>query len=338
MTTVSPVQPFPPDDGGAHEHWLAGCAGLICRIGDTPLVRLRRIPEGLVSPDVRVWAKLEWFNPGGSVKDRAAAAIILEGERRGLLRPGMTILDASSGNTGIAYAMVGAARGYPVTLCLPANANAERKRILAAYNVEVVLTDPLEGSDGAILKARALAAAHPDRFYYCDQYSNEANWKAHFHSTGPEIWRDTRGHVTHFVATLGTSGTFMGTSRYLKARNRAVQCVAVQPDSPFHGLEGLKHMETALVPPIYQPEGLADLHLGAPTEESLVLVRRLAREEGLLAGISSGAALWAALELARGLDAGDVVTVFPDGGSRYLSEDHVWQEPAAPSPHPPHRT
>ncbi|MCB9744240.1 MAG: cysteine synthase family protein [Alphaproteobacteria bacterium] len=307
--------------------WLAGCSGLICRIGDTPLVRISRIPEGVVAPDVEIWAKLEWFNPGGSVKDRAAASIILDGERRGLLTPGKVILDSSSGNTGIAYAMVGAARGYKVTLCLPANANAERKRILKAYGVEVIPTDPLEGSDGAIRVAQAMAAENPDLYYYCDQYSNEANWRAHFHSTGPEIWRDTQGRVSHFVATLGTSGTFMGTSRYLKARNPQVACYAVQPDSPFHGLEGLKHMETAIVPAIYQPEGVADGQLGAPTEESLELVRRLAREEGLLAGPSAGAALWAALELGRELESGVIVTIFPDSGTRYLSEEHIWEEP-----------
>jgi cysteine synthase B len=310
---------------GPSDEWLAGCAGLICRIGDTPLVRLKRIAEGVLPPEVEIWAKLEWFNPGGSVKDRAAAGIILDAERRGLLRPGMIILDSSSGNTGIAYAMVGAARGYKVKLCLPANANTERKRMLNAYGVDIVYTDPLEGSDGAILKAREIAASNPELFFYCDQYSNEANWKAHLHSTGPEIWRDTGGRITHFVATLGTSGTFMGTSRYLKSRNRDVHCTTVEPDSPFHGLEGLKHMETAIVPPIYQPKGLADLALGAPTEEALVLVRRLAREEGLLAGISSGAALWAAIEVAKTLSHGVVVTIFPDGGSRYLSEPHVWE-------------
>ncbi|MCB9758968.1 MAG: cysteine synthase family protein [Alphaproteobacteria bacterium] len=323
MKTALKLQATSTDDT-----WLAGCAGLVCRIGDTPLVRIVRIPQGDISPDVQVWAKLEWFNPGGSVKDRAAASIILDGERRGLLKPGKIILDSSSGNTGIAYAMVGAARGYKVKLCLPANANAERKRILKAYGVDIELTDPLEGSDGAIRVARRLAAEHPDLYYYCDQYSNEANWKAHFHSTGPEIWRDTGGRVTHFVATLGTSGTFMGTARYLKARNPAVHCTTVEPDSPFHGLEGLKHMETAITPAIYQPEGLADQALGAPTEESLELVRRLAREEGLLAGPSAGAALWAALEVARNLDRGLVVTMFPDGGTRYLSESHIWEDPS----------
>lgn len=307
------------------DKWLAGCAGLICRIGNTPLVQLMRIPQGIVSPKVEIWAKLEWFNPGGSVKDRAAAAIILDAEARGLISPDKMILDASSGNTGIAYAMVGASRGYRVRLCLPANANTERKRILRAYGVDIVFTDPLEGSDGAIRKARELYAADPDAYYYCDQYANEANWKAHFHSTGPEIWRDTHGRVSHFVATLGTSGTFMGTARYLKARNPKVVCGTIEPDSAFHGLEGLKHMETALVPPIYRPSGLADLHLGAPTEEALVYVRRLAREEGLLAGISSGAALWGAIEVAKTLDEGVVVTVFPDGGDRYLSEPHVWE-------------
>ncbi len=297
---------------------------LLDRVGETPLVRLRTLPKGTVSDRVRVFAKLEWFNPGGSVKDRAASRIVTEAERAGYLVPGMTLLDASSGNTGIAYALVGARLGYPVKLCLPANANAERKRTLRAYGVELVLTDPLEGSDGAILEARRLAAEDPGLFD-CDQYSNDANWRAHYDGTGPEIWRQTGGDITHFVATLGTSGTFVGTSRYLKEQDPKVRCISVQPDAPFHGLEGLKHMETAIVPGIYDPD-LADGDLGAPTEESLALVRRLAREEGLLAGLSSGAATWAALEVARELDTGTVVTVFPDGGERYLSEDHVWQE------------
>jgi len=297
---------------------------VLSRIGNTPLVRIRRLAQGL--PDgVEVWAKLEWFNPGGSVKDRAAWGIVQAAEASGELQPGMTLLDASSGNTGIAYAMVAALRGYRVKLCLPANANAERKRVLAAYGVELVLTDPLEGSDGAIVEARALAAAD-DSLFYCDQYSSDANWQAHFRGTGPEIWRDTGGRVTHFVATLGTSGTFTGTSRFLMEQDANIRCISIEPDSPFHGLEGLKHMESALVPAIYDPS-LAARKLGAPTEESLALVRRLAREEGLLAGVSSGAALWGALEIARSLDQGVVVTVFPDSGERYLSEHHVWQEP-----------
>ena len=295
---------------------------LLDRIGNTPLVPLEALTADL-SPDVRVLAKCEWFNPGGSVKDRAAARIVQEARDSGALKPGMRLLDASSGNTGIAYAWIGRALGHPLTLCLPKNANAERQRTLRAYGVDLVLTSPLEGSDGAIVEARRLAAEHPERFFYCDQYSNDANWRAHFDGTGPEIWRDTEGEVTHFVAALGTTGTFMGTSRFL--HERGVRCVAVQPDSPFHGLEGLKHLESALVPAIWQPEGLLDDTLWAPSEESFALVRALARDEGLLAGISSGAAVWAALELARGLERGCVVVILPDGGDRYLSEPHVWE-------------
>lgn len=293
---------------------------IVERIGDTPLVRLTRVTRGL-APGVEVWAKLEWFNPGGSVKDRAAWAILRDAEPR--LRPGMRLLDSSSGNTGIAYGMLAAQRGHALTLCLPRNANLERKKILRAYGVEIIETDPLEGSDGAIRRARALVAEHPDRYLYLDQYGNDANWRAHYEGTGPEIWRDTQGRVTHWVTTLGTTGTFVGTARRLKELNPAIRCVSVQPDSPFHGLEGLKHLETAIVPRIYDPS-LADLELGAPTEASIVLMRRLAREEGLLAGISSGAALWGALEVARSLDAGIVVTLFPDSGERYLSEEHLW--------------
>lgn len=303
---------------------------LSARVGDTPLQRLRRIPATFGIPDdIEIHAKLEWFNPGGSVKDRAALSIVETAEHQGLLKPGMTLLDASSGNTGIAYAWLAASRGYKVTLCLPANANAERKRILRAYGVELVLTSPLEGSDGAIRKARELSEGEPDRYFYADQYSNPANWQAHYKTTGPEIWRGTAGRITHFVTTLGTSGTFMGTARFLKEQQPTLFAATVEPDSPFHGLEGLKHMETAIVPAIYQPEGLADRAMGAPTEPAFELVRRLAREEGLLAGVSSGAALWAALELAKELkergESGVIVTLFADGGSRYLSEDHIWE-------------
>ena len=310
----------------AEPHPFDGARGQLTRIGDTPLVPLRRITAGLLPDGVEILAKLESLNPGGSVKDRAALAMVLDARRRGLLRDGMTLLDASSGNTGIAYAMIGATFGHGLVLCLPANASAERKAILRAYGVEIVATDPLEGSDGAIVEARRLAAAHPDRYFYIDQYGNPANWKAHYGSTGPEIHAQTGGRVTHFVATLGTSGTFMGTSRYLRERDSRVCCISVQPDSPFHGLEGLKHMETSIVPPIYDPS-VADAVVEAPTEESLALVRRLAREEGLLVGPSAGAALWAAIEVARSLDHGVVVTLFPDGGERYLSEDHLWSEP-----------
>lgn len=300
------------------------------RVGNTPLQLLKRIPASAgVSKDVAILAKLEWANPGGSVKDRAALAIVQDAWDKGELKPGMTLLDASSGNTGIAYAWIAASMGFKLKLCLPENANAERKRILRAYGADLELTSPLEGSDGAIRRARELASAHPDRYFYADQYSNPANWQAHYRSTGPEIWRDTQGQVTHFVSGLGTSGTFMGTSRFLKEQNPRVQVASVQPDSPFHGLEGLKHMESAMVPPIYKPEGLVDRAMEAPTEESFSLVRRLAREEGLLAGVSSGAALWAALELGKELSArgqaGNIVVLFPDGGSRYLSEDHIWE-------------
>lgn len=296
---------------------------LVDRIGNTPLVRLDRVVRGVVPPSVEVWAKLEWFNPGGSVKDRAAWSIIREAEESGRLKPGMRLLDSSSGNTGIAYGMISAARGHSLTLCLPRNANLERKKILRAYGVETIETDPLEGSDGAIRKARELVAEHPDRYLYLDQYSNAANWQAHVRTTAPEIWRDTQGRVTHWVAGLGTTGTFVGTSRGLRAHNPAIRCVAVQPDSPFHGLEGLKHLESAMVPGIWDPS-LVDEHIGAPTEEAITLMRRLAAEEGLLVGVSAAAAAWAALRVASRLAEGVVVTLFPDSGERYLSESHLW--------------
>lgn len=303
-------------------HHATPLTGLLARVGNTPLVQLSRVTEGRLAPGVTLFAKLESFNPGGSVKDRAALSMILQAEASGRLRPGMTLLDSSSGNTGIAYGWIAAQRGYKLKLCLPANANAERKATLRAYGVEIIETDPLEGSDGAIAVARRLAAQDPEGLLYLDQYSNDANWQAHFRGTGPEIWRDTDGRVSHWVACLGTSGTFTGTARFLKAQNPDLVAVSVQPDSPFHGLEGLKHMETALVPAIYDP-GLADRNIGAPTEESLALVRRLAREEGLFVGPSAGAAAWAALELASTLTEGVVVTLFPDGGERYLSEAHI---------------
>jgi cysteine synthase B len=286
-------------------------------IGRTPLVRLRRFERE--TPGVELYAKAEWQNPGGSVKDRAAARMIAEGEASGKLRPGLTIVDATSGNTGIAYAMVGAARGYKVKLFLPENASPERKLILRAFGAELVLTSPLEGTDGAIREVRSLVAREPERYFYPDQYSNEANWRAHYEGTGPEIIEQTGGRITHFVAGLGTSGTFVGTGRALRRFNPAVKLYSFQPDSPFHGLEGLKHMATALVPAIYDPT-LADEDLSVSTENAHRYVRRLAREEGLLVGISAGAALAATLAVARRLDSGVVVTVFPDGAEKYLSE------------------
>ena len=259
------------------------------------------------------------MNPGGSVKDRAAARMIAEGEASGALRPGLTIIDATSGNTGIAYGMVGAARGYRVKLCLPQNASPERKVILRAFGVELVLTDPLEGTDGAIREVRRIVAAEPGRYFYPDQYSNDANWRAHFDSTGPEIIEQTSGRLTHFVAGLGTSGTFVGTGRALRRFNPSVKLISFQPDSPFHGLEGLKHMATAMVPAIYDPT-LADKDVGVSSEDAYTYVRRLAREEGLLVGISSGAALAASMTVARQIPQGVVVTVFPDGAEKYFSE------------------
>ncbi|MGH9487952.1 MAG: PLP-dependent cysteine synthase family protein [Terriglobales bacterium] len=288
------------------------------RIGNTPLIALPRI--GAQFPDVELAAKAEWANPGGSVKDRAAWRMLRAAEEAGELVAGRVLLDATSGNTGIAFAMLGAARGHRVRLCLPENVSPERKRILAAYGAELTFTDPGEGSDGAIRAARALAAAEPERFFYSDQYSNPNNWQAHYYGTAEEIWRQTEGRITHFVATLGTSGTFVGTARRLKELNPRVRCISLQPDSPFHGLEGLKHMTSALVPAIYDPT-LADEDRAVGTEAAYAAARRLAREEGLLAGISSGAALVGALAVAAAAPAGSViVTIFPDGGDKYLSE------------------
>jgi cysteine synthase B len=286
-------------------------------IGRTPLIRLRAFEKE--APGVELYAKAEWHNPGGSVKDRAAARMIEEGERSGRLRPGLTITDATSGNTGIAYSMIGAAKGYKVKLFLPENASPERKLILKAFGAELVLTSPLEGTDGSIRAVRALVAEHSDEYFYPDQYSNDANWRAHFETTGPEIIEQTGGRVTHFVAGLGTSGTFMGTGRALRQFNPDIKVISFQPDSPFHGLEGLKHMETAMVPAIYDPR-LADDDLRVGTEDAHRCVRRLAREAGLMVGISAGAALSATLQVARTLDRGVVVTVFPDGAEKYLSE------------------
>ena len=286
-------------------------------IGRTPLVRLRRFERE--TPGVELYAKAEWQNPGGSVKDRAAARMIADGEASGALGPGLTIVDATSGNTGIAYAMIGASRGYPVKLYLPDNASPERKLILRAFGAELVLTDPLEGTDGAIREVRKMVAAEPQRYFYPDQYSNDSNWRAHLDTTGPEIIEQTGGRLTHFVAGLGTSGTFMGAGRALRRFNAAIRLISFQPDSPFHGLEGLKHMASAMVPKIYD-SALADENMSVTTEDAHRMVRRLARDEGLLVGISSGAALAASLQVARRIGQGVLVTVFPDGAEKYLSE------------------
>lgn len=296
-------------------------------IGNTPLIGFRRITAHLPL-NVQVVAKAEWLNPGGSVKDRAAASIIRQAEADGRLRPGKVLLDSTSGNTGIAYAMLGAAKGYRVKLFLPANASPERIAILTAYGAELELTDPLEGSDGAILAVRALVASDPDTYFYADQYNNPANWQAHYHTTAPEIWEQTDGMVTHFVAGLGTSGTLMGTGRRLKEYNPAVQIVALQPDAPFHGLEGLKHMATAIKPGIYD-EYFPDQQIGISTEATHRMARRLAREEGYLVGISAASAMVGALQIAEGLaEAGQpglIVTLFPDNGYKYLS-DPLWKQ------------
>jgi len=297
------------------------------RIGNTPLLRLEQAVREL--PGITLLAKAEWVNPGGSVKDRPAASIVADAKARGLLTPGKALLDATSGNTGIAYAMLGAASNFPVVLAMPRNVSPERKRILSAYGAQLEWTDPAEGPDGAIRRARELAGNAPERYFYADQYSNDANWMAHYRGTGPEILAQTGGRFTHFVAGMGTSGTFMGTTRRLKEHNPAIQAVCVQPDSPLHGLEGMKHMESSMKPAIYNPH-LADRMIEVATEAAYAMAKRMAREEGLLVGISGAAALVACLQIAReefaaGREA-QIVTVLPDSGERYLS-DRFWEEP-----------
>ncbi|MGE5644539.1 MAG: PLP-dependent cysteine synthase family protein [Acidobacteriota bacterium] len=307
---------------------FAFAAPVVDRIGNTPLMWLARLSAQF--PGVEIDAKAEFMNPGGSVKDRPALNMILEGERTGALRPGRTILDASSGNTAIAYGMIGAAKGYRTKICIPKNASLERTRTLIAYGVELVLTDPGAGSDGAILCCREIYQADPDLYFYPDQYSNAANWKAHFETTGPEIIEQTGGRVTHFVAALGTSGTFTGTTRRLKRDVPGVECVSVQPSTGFHGIEGTKNMEASLVrPAIYDP-ALADRNLFVETEDAQRMARRLAREEGLLVGVSAGANVAAAAciagELASEGRRGVVVTILCDGGEKYLTES-FWDDP-----------
>jgi cysteine synthase B len=291
-------------------------------VGNTPLLELASASRD--APGVTILGKAEWYNPGGSVKDRPALWMIRDGEKSGELSSGKVILDATSGNTGIAYAWIGAALGYKVKLCVPKNASEERKKILRALGVEVVLTDPGEGSDGAIREARRLYAEDPERYFYPDQYKNPANVRAHYESTAPEIWEQTEGEITHFVAGLGTSGTFVGTARRLKEYNPEIKVISFEPDSPFHGLEGMKHMASAIVPEIYDPT-IADENFGTPTEEAYEMVKRLAREEGILVGLSGGAAVATSLKVARELESGVIVTILPDGADKYLSES-FWEE------------
>ena len=297
------------------------------RVGNTPLVRLDGVAGDLEG--VQILGKAEWANPGGSVKDRAASSIVADAQARGFLRPGKAgLLDATSGNTGIAYAMLGAALGFPVTLCVPSNVSPERKKILAAYGAEIVWTSNAEGSDGAIRMARSMVAAEPERYFYADQYSNDANWKAHYRTTANEIWEQTEGRVTHFVAGLGTSGTFMGTTRRLRELNPGIKCISMQPDSPFNGLEGLKHMATAIVPKIYDP-ALADENIDMPTEEAYRMAKELGRKDGLLVGVSAAAAVATCFDIAeREAAAGReavIVTILCDSADKYLSE-RFWTE------------
>jgi cysteine synthase B len=300
---------------------------LLERIGNTPLLRFDLLTTHL--PSLTLLGKAEWQNPGGSVKDRAASNIVAEGRRSGKFSPGKILLDATSGNTGIAYAMLGAAEGFPVTLCMPQNVSAERKKILSVYGADIIYTDPADGSDGAIRMARGLAAKDPDLYFYADQYSNDANWLAHYHGTANEIWQQTQGRITHFVAILGTSGTFMGTTRRLKELNPTIRCISLQPDSAFHGIEGTKHMATAIVPRIYDPN-LADENLEIATEDAYAMARRVARDCGLLLGVSAAAGLAGSLKVAEQLDlSGErqpvIVTILCDSGDKYLSE-RFWAE------------
>jgi S-sulfo-L-cysteine synthase (O-acetyl-L-serine-dependent) len=320
------IMPQSPQNGGQHGGLTLG-QGLRDRIGNTPLLRLDWLTAHV--PGVTLLGKAEWHNPGGSVKDRAAANIVADGRRRGLFGEGKILLDATSGNTGIAFAMLGAAEGFPVTLCMPENVSLERKRILHSYGANIVYTDPADGSDGAIRKARELYAQDPGKYFYADQYSNDANWQAHYLGTANEIWQQTLGRVTHFVSMMGTSGTFVGTTRRLKELNPGVRCVSLQPDSAFHGIEGAKHMPSAIVPPIYDP-ALADENLEIATEEAYGMARRLAREAGMLVGISAAAAVAGSLKIATQLSLKKgqqavIVTILCDSGDKYLSE-RFWTE------------
>jgi len=326
MATVNPIATS-DDASSAEVQKPQGPTGrsVLELIGNTPLLRLSRI--GSEFPNVEFFAKAEWFNPGGSVKDRPALSMIQAGLASGALRPGKTIIDATSGNTGIAYAMIGAALGYPVRLCLPDSASHERKRILGALGAELVITSGDEGTDGAIRRVHEIVAAEPEKYFYPDQYSNPANWQAHYRTTAKEIWEQTSGSITHFVAALGTSGTFVGTARKMKELNPSIQCISLQPDAAFHGLEGWKHMQTALRPAIYD-DTLADENLEVSTEQAYRLVKRIAREEGLLVSPSAAAALLGCFHVAKGIAPSQhavIVTVFADSASKYLTE-RFWDE------------
>jgi len=309
------------------ELWTAPVAGptavragsILDHIGNTPLLDLRPLAQrNGIAPAVGVYAKAEWFNPGGSVKDRAALRIVEEAEKSGALTPGNILIDSTSGNTGIGYALVGAVRGYRVHLVMPANVSAERKALARAYGATLIESDPLEGSDGAIRLVREIVAAAPERYFYADQYNNPANWLAHFDATGPEIWAQTGGQVTHFVAGLGTTGTFVGVGRFLKSMHPAVQLVAVQPEDELQVIEGLKHLATAILPGIYD-QTLTDAHVSIGADAAWEMTRRLGRQAGLFVGLSAGAAAAAAFEVARELDRGVVATLLPDDGSKYVS-------------------
>lgn len=333
MTSSSSKLGTAPVESAAHLRQMASGLGetlgnsLAERIGNTPLLRLDALTRDL--PGVALLGKAEWYNPGGSVKDRAAASIVAQARRTGQLPAGKILLDSTSGNTGIAYAMLGAAEGFPVTLCMPENVSRERKQILQGYGANILYTDPADGSDGAIRMARELAAKHSDQYFYADQYSNDANWKAHYFTTGNEIWQQTQGRITHFVSMLGTSGTFVGTTRRLKELNPAIQCISLQPDSSFHGIEGAKHMPSAIVPKIYDPN-LADQNLEIATEDAYAMARQMSRKAGLLVGISSAAAVVGSLKIARDLPLKRnqetvIVTILCDSGEKYLSE-RFWTE------------
>jgi S-sulfo-L-cysteine synthase (O-acetyl-L-serine-dependent) len=327
MATISRSSRRLPADVSSEGVPTARALSVLDLVGNTPLMEVTRLTEGLLRPGIRIFAKLEGFNPGGSVKDRAARKMIELGLARGDLRPGKVILDSTSGNTGIALAMVGAATGYPVELVMASNVSRERKKIIEAFGAKPIYSDPLEGSDGAIVLCRKIIAENPDRYFKPDQYNNEANPLSHFEGTGPEIWRQTGGAVTHFVAGIGTGGTIMGAGRFLKSRNLNVKVVAVEPDDPMHGLEGLKHMASSIVPGIYHEEELDD-KIQVSTEDAYEMVYALGQTEGILVGQSSGAAMVAALRVARGLHEGCVVTVFSDFGDKYLSTNLWigWQE------------
>jgi S-sulfo-L-cysteine synthase (O-acetyl-L-serine-dependent) len=322
MSWKSKTDTFPEIVGTNIQRKISDPSSILAAIGHTPLLEIRNIPDQ--NENVRIFAKAEWFNPGGSIKDRPALNMLLEGEKTGKLTRNKTIIDATSGNTGIAYAMIGSALGYKVMLAIPSNASLERKKTLRAYGAEIIETDPLAGTDGAQELVREMVEAEPGRYFYPDQYNNPSNWLAHYNSTAIEIWNQTKGRVTHFVAGLGTTGTFIGISRRLKELNPSISCISFQPDSPLHGLEGLKHLPTSIVPGIYDAT-IADDRMTVSTDDAYKMMKFLAKNEGMFVGVSSGASLAASFRLASEISAGSIVTVFPDGGARYSGE-HFWDE------------